>query len=120
MVIDRLIAYGTQKGTHLLGPELDALREVVRSRTEAGGRALLETSDRIMRARERGRAYQQLTIHRYFPKEPISGAFGFMDVRRSTIEKMIHQGFEDTMAHDCVANGCVLARKHAATAVAAA
>jgi predicted acylesterase/phospholipase RssA len=111
VVIERLIAYGKESGTQLLNSELEIVRDAVLSRSEEGGRALLETADRIMRARERGRHYQQLTIHRYFPKEPISGAFGFMDVRRSTIEKLIDEGFQDTMAHDCVANGCVLAHR---------
>jgi predicted acylesterase/phospholipase RssA len=119
-VIDVLIAYGKQDGTQLLGAELDAVRDAVNTRSERGGRALLETADKIMRARERGRAYQQLTIHRYFPKEPISGAFGFMDVRRSNIEKMIYEGFNDTMAHDCEKNKCVLAQRQAASVPAAA
>ncbi len=108
LFIDRLIALGKQSGTDLLEAEVVAIRESVNARSTAEGKALLETAERILQRREVGRPYKQLTIHRYFPRKGLGGVLGFVDVRRSTLEKLIQQGFEDTIEHDCAANRCVL------------
>jgi predicted acylesterase/phospholipase RssA len=116
MIINKLIALGKDPGAQLSPGELDLVREAVSSRPAAEAQALFETSERIMQKREIGEPYQLLTIHRYFPRTPISGAFGFMDVRQTTIENLIQQGFEDTVNHDCAACGCVLAQEQAGAA----
>ena len=108
LIINKLIALGEVPGAKLSPRELRAVRDAVKLRPPAEAQALFETSERIMQKREIGEPYQLLTIHRYYPRTPISGAFGFMDVRRSTIENLIQQGFEDTAGHDCAASGCVL------------
>jgi predicted acylesterase/phospholipase RssA len=108
LLVDKLIALGKDAGTELLPAEIEAIRESVDARSAAEGKALLETSEKIMQSRERGRPFRQLTIHRYFPRKALGGVLGFVDVRRSTLEKLIQQGFEDTLRHDCKDNRCVL------------
>ena len=108
-MVDKVIALGKMAGAELLAAEVEAIRESVNARSAAEGKALLETTEKIMQSRERDTPFKQLTIHRYFPRKALGGILGFVDVRRSTLEKLIQQGFEDTVGHDCAANDCVLA-----------
>lgn len=105
--IETLVGLGKKPGKDLTAEEVAALHEVVRARSRSEGRALLETSERILRRREAGRPYKQLTIHRYFPRRDLGGVLGFLDLRRSRLEDLIRQGFEDAVRHDCDANQCV-------------
>lgn len=59
------------------------------------------------KARE-GEDYRALTIHRYFPPDGLSGALGFLDLSRDRLERIIDEGFQHTIAHDCKANKCVI------------
>ena len=49
---------------------------------------------------------QRLAVHRYFPHR--EHAMGIMNFDRPRIEDLIRIGYEDTIHHDCEANGCVL------------
>ncbi|MEM7351498.1 MAG: patatin-like phospholipase family protein [Acidobacteriota bacterium] len=72
---------------------------------KASGKALLDKLNS-------GNPYRPLTIHRYFPPDGLDGALGFLDVRRGRFERLIDEGFHNTVAHDCQANQCVLAGRH--------
>lgn len=58
------------------------------------------------------RQLKPLTIHRYFPPDGLDGALGFLDISRPRIARLINEAFEHTVAHDCVANGCILPEAH--------
>lgn len=49
-----------------------------------------------------------IEIHRYFPQEAIGGAVGLLDFRRHRLIDLIELGFQNTVEHDCEANGCVV------------
>lgn len=47
-------------------------------------------------------------IHVYRPNSDLGGAEGLLDFRAEYIDRLITLGFEDTVAHDCAKEGCVL------------
>jgi predicted acylesterase/phospholipase RssA len=58
--------------------------------------------------------YRPLTIHRYHPRDDLSGgALGLLNLERPHVEQMIQRGFNDAVLHDCVAEGCVLPKADA-------
>ncbi|MEA2604569.1 MAG: hypothetical protein QOF89_5561 [Acidobacteriota bacterium] len=61
-------------------------------------------------AREKiGGSYRLLTIHRYHPREDLSGgSLGILNLERDHVEELIERGFEDALAHNCEEAGCVL------------
>jgi hypothetical protein len=50
-----------------------------------------------------------VTIHRYRPKKIIVNWFDFANFGRTTTEAYIAQGYEETLQHNCEAEGCTLA-----------
>jgi predicted acylesterase/phospholipase RssA len=52
---------------------------------------------------------REVTIHRYHPYENFGGLLGFLNTQRDRIARLIDQGFEDAVYHDCTESGCVLA-----------
>ncbi len=66
----------------------------------------------IARRLKAKRSYRTVTIHRYFPPDGLSGALGFLNLSRERLERLIDEGFQNTVAHDCVANGCVIPETH--------
>ena len=98
--------------------------EILRAGTEGQGqdqeltseqlRILLESANQLKAALQTGRRYKLLTIHRYFPPDGLDGALGFLDVDLPRIQRLIKEGFYDTISHDCKANGCVLTGRHKA------
>jgi hypothetical protein len=59
---------------------------------------------RLLRPAER----REITIHRYHPTENLGGLLGFINVARYRIERLIEDGFNDAVLHNCKASGCVL------------
>jgi predicted acylesterase/phospholipase RssA len=51
---------------------------------------------------------REVTIHRYHPYENLGGLLGFLNVRRDRIGRLIEQGFNDAVLHDCGESDCVL------------
>jgi len=63
------------------------------------------------RGRERVREeklYRPLVIHRYRPTAELGGAETFLDFSQPMIDRMIRQGYEDALSHDCRDAQCVL------------
>lgn len=75
-------------------------------------KVVLESAEALLDRMKEGNPYRPLTIHRYFPPDGLDGALGFLDVRRSRFERLIDEGFHNTVAHDCKVNECVLVGKH--------
>jgi NTE family protein len=62
----------------------------------------------ILRRQRAGYAYRPLTVHRYRPKLPLGGIGGLLDFSAPRIQRLIKQGYEDAIHHDCSANECIL------------
>ena len=93
-------------------PELKSLREKLKKLSDNQLRSILQAAESLVDRLTAGHPYKQLTIHRYFPPDGLDGALGFLDVRRSRFERLIAEGFTDTVYHDCRANRCILAGRH--------
>ena len=52
---------------------------------------------------------REITIHRYHPDENLGGLLGFLNIERDRIARLIEQGFNDAVYHDCAESDCVLA-----------
>jgi len=50
-----------------------------------------------------------ITIHRYRPRRSPVNWFEFADFDRQKTEEHIAQGYDETLAHDCKSEGCILA-----------
>ncbi|MEM7351499.1 MAG: patatin-like phospholipase family protein [Acidobacteriota bacterium] len=99
----------------LLNLGIELLRDPERIKENLSRRELkviLESAESLLDRLKAGDPYRPLTIHRYFPPDGLDGALGFLDVRRSRFERLIDEGFNNTVAHDCEANQCILAGKH--------
>ncbi len=72
--------------------------------------ALSTVWQREQEVRREGRApYRLLTIHRYHPRDDLTGGpMGLLNFERDHLKDLIERGFADTMAHDCAASECVL------------
>jgi NTE family protein len=62
----------------------------------------------VLRREREGRPYEPVTIHFYRPTGTLEAAAGLFDFREATVDAFIALGYEDTLAHDCAAAGCVL------------
>jgi predicted acylesterase/phospholipase RssA len=52
---------------------------------------------------------REVTIHRYHPYENFGGLLGFLNTDRDRIARLIDQGFNDAVYHNCAESDCVLA-----------
>ncbi|MEQ1728793.1 MAG: patatin-like phospholipase family protein [Vicinamibacterales bacterium] len=66
-----------------------------------------------------GHRYSPLTIHRYSPRDLLGGIFGLLAFNADYVNRLIEQGFQDAVAHDCVASGCIFPRREDAERVKA-
>ena len=99
----------------LLNRGIELLRDPERVKEGLSGRELkvaLESAEALLERLKEGNPYRLLTIHRYFPPDGLDGALGFLDVRRRRFERLIDEGFHNTVAHDCATNQCILAGRH--------
>ena len=51
---------------------------------------------------------RQVTVHRHFPSKALGGVLGLLNFKRDRMRELVDLGFEDTAAHDCERNRCVL------------
>jgi predicted acylesterase/phospholipase RssA len=70
----------------------------------------------VVRRAETGEAYRPLEIHRYRPKLPLGGIAGLLDFDIRTVDRLISQGYEDAVHHDCRVEQCILPPAFAAAA----
>ena len=72
-------------------------------------RDFIRVAGQIERSIKRGKPYRKLTIHRYHPhNDPGGGGIGILNFRRERIERLIEQGFNDTINHDCKDSHCII------------
>jgi predicted acylesterase/phospholipase RssA len=72
---------------------------------------LLRTLSRFHKRLGSARGYRELTIHRYHPREDLGDNLGLMNLDVQRIERIIEQGYQDAVGHDCEASGCVIPRR---------
>lgn len=107
------------KGLELLDKEDDEIKRLVGAvesglKDEAVAEIVHALGQRLQRS-ERGKKpaeLRPLTIHRYFPPDGLDGALGFLDISRERIARLISEGFDDTVNHDCTANKCIRPKAH--------
>jgi predicted acylesterase/phospholipase RssA len=66
------------------------------------------------------RRYRPLTIHRYSPRTLLGGVLGLLAFDTDNVDRLIEQGFQDAVTHDCAASGCIFPKKEHAVRVKAA
>jgi len=64
------------------------------------------------KAGKKAKKLRPVTIHRYFPPDGLDGALGFLDISRKRIARLIDEGFEHTVSHNCEANECIVPEAH--------
>jgi len=52
--------------------------------------------------------FKNLTIHRYHPRDDVSGVLGLLDFNRNRIARLMDRGYKDAVEHDCRASQCVM------------
>jgi predicted acylesterase/phospholipase RssA len=52
--------------------------------------------------------YEPITIHRYFPSKVLGGELGALGFGLDPIVKMIQEGEQSALLHDCAESGCVI------------
>lgn len=70
--------------------------------------ALLRSMARIQDRIQAGNPYRPLTIHRYHPRDDLGSNLGLMNLDHNRVSDMIQRGYDDAVAHDCVASGCLI------------
>lgn len=105
-----------------LGPALEAGAEVLhvigtfpvpgyfhvtRSSIVTMVRAQLITFNALLHAQASGYRGDPPVVHHYLPRTDLSTTpFDVLNFDRDLLEGFIRRGYEDTVTHDCVANGC--------------
>jgi len=56
----------------------------------------------------RTRSLRPLSIHRYHPKDDLSGMLGMLNFDRDRIAGLIDRGFTDAVEHDCDQSECLM------------
>ncbi len=96
----------------LAGDRLQKMKQTVDKMPRKELSRILQAAQAIVERMNEGHPYRPLTIHRYFPPDGLDGALGFLDVRRERFERLIDEGFNNTVHHDCETNKCVLSGRH--------
>ncbi len=55
-----------------------------------------------------GNRYRRLTVHRYFPEHSLGQDLGMLDFGVDAIARMIIEGEQVALIHDCTLNGCLV------------
>lgn len=63
---------------------------------------------RAIRRVAAGIEFRPLEIHKYRPRGVGGNAVGLLDFQHEAVDRNIARGFEDTVHHDCLEEGCVL------------
>jgi predicted acylesterase/phospholipase RssA len=56
----------------------------------------------------KNRNFQRLLIHRYHPRDDVSGVLGLLNFGRDRIADLIERGYRDAVEHDCRVSQCVM------------
>jgi NTE family protein len=69
---------------------------------------LLRVAARITQRSHRDRPYRKITIHKHYPQRPLGGVLGLLNFSQEQIQDLIELGYQETRAHDCDRNQCVI------------
>lgn len=70
--------------------------------------AFMHKARQIFERIQQRRPYRKLTIHIYHPNEELGEVVGFLNFEQKRLANYIDRGRQDAVAHDCVANQCIL------------
>jgi|ERR1041385_2165677 predicted acylesterase/phospholipase RssA len=87
-----------------------SLAESLLKKTLPSGRITLDPNKELLGLR-------LITCHLYHPKDDLFGPLGLLNLNRRRLEGLITRGFNDTVAHNCIASGCVTAQSSSSTAL---
>src|SRR2546423_15616144 len=90
---------------------LEAIERASGGETLSDGtvRDFIRAAGQIEKRIKSGSPYRKLTIHRYHPHNDLGGGgIGILNFRRERMERLIEQGFNDTINHDCDENHCII------------
>jgi predicted acylesterase/phospholipase RssA len=90
---------------------LDAMERALRGETLSDEDMLdfIRVAGQIEASLQRGKPFRKLTIHRYHPHhDPGGGGLGILNFNRDSMARLIEQGFDDTVSHDCDESHCIL------------
>jgi predicted acylesterase/phospholipase RssA len=69
----------------------------------------IRVAGQIQKSIEQNKTYKKITIHRYHPHhDPGGGGLGILNFKRDRMVRLIEQGFNDTINHDCDESHCIL------------
>lgn len=66
-----------------------------------------EIAGKIRERLKLSKPYRKLHIHRYHPREDLSGVLGLLNFDRQRIQEFIKKGFQEAVRHDCDVCGCI-------------
>jgi NTE family protein len=67
----------------------------------------LKLAEAVNRSLANDPAHRKLEIHVYRPRADMGGIFGMLNFDLARMQRLIDQGFQDAVTHDCKLNGCV-------------
>jgi len=59
-------------------------------------------------AGKKEKQYKKLTIHRYYPAEPLGEMLSLLNLQAKFFKELFERGFDDAASHDCATCGCIL------------
>ena len=92
---------------------LEAMERAMRNEplSDENVRDFVRVAGQIGKALKQGTPYEKLTIHRFHPHyDPGGGGVGILNFGRERLVRLIEQGFNDTMHHDCNQSHCIIPR----------
>ena len=105
------------KAVDRINKQVDALEQAIREGklTESVAESLIRKtlpSQRItFDQNKKLLGLRRITLHRYHPQDDLFGPLGLLNLNRERLEGLIARGFNDTVAHDCTASGCVIEQR---------
>jgi NTE family protein len=86
---------------------LDAVEQYAETQTTSDSqiRDFIRVAGQLIKNKSK---YKRLTIHRYFPETGLGGDLGMLNFDVDAIARMIGQGEQTALLHDCVQNGCIV------------
>src|SRR5437879_10188070 len=73
--------------------------------TPGQARDLSRVADKILQSNA---DYEPITIHRYFPNKVLGGELGALSFGLDPIVRMIEDGEQTALTHDCKESGCLI------------
>jgi predicted acylesterase/phospholipase RssA len=95
----------------LINEGLDVIDSVSKGEpiTDDDMRNFIQVAASIQERIKQGAPYRKLILHRYHPHEdPGGGGIGILNFDRDRLLRLIEQGFNETVDHNCFESNCIL------------